>query len=130
MRTGASSHLITRAAMTDEYGVAMARLVTHLNGSSPPFGAAIVEVDPGKAIRLHAHSEHEFYYVFSGTGTMLVGDVEYAATPGSLFYIPPDSEHSLRATTEVVRLCAVWWEPATAPTAEKTFEPTVRGGEL
>jgi len=112
---------ITRAAMIEEYDVMMARIGPLLKNVTPPFGAAIVEIDPGRAIRLHAHTEHEFYFVFSGTGSMVVGEAEYAVTPGSLVYIPPQSEHSLRATTEAVRMCAVWWEPSPEGTAQGSF---------
>jgi mannose-6-phosphate isomerase-like protein (cupin superfamily) len=46
----------------------------------------------------HEHPTHEFYFVMSGRGIMIVADEERPVGPGDLVYIPPDTVHSLRPT--------------------------------
>jgi len=54
------------------------------------------EVAPGSAVYPHEHPTHEFYFVMSGRGVMIVADEERPVGPGDLVYIPPDTVHSLR----------------------------------
>ena len=56
------------------------------------------EVAPGAAVFPHTHPTHEFYFVMSGRGIMIVADEERPVGPGDLVYIPPDTVHSLRPT--------------------------------
>ena len=44
----------------------------------------------------HTHPTHEFYFVMTGVGTMIIGDEQRNVAPGDLVYIPPDQVHSLR----------------------------------
>ncbi|MGZ4677395.1 MAG: cupin domain-containing protein, partial [Acidimicrobiia bacterium] len=41
---------------------------------------------------------HEFYFVMTGEGTMIISGEERPVAPGDLVYIPPDAVHSLRPT--------------------------------
>ena len=56
------------------------------------------EVAPGSAVYPHEHPTHEFYFVMSGRGIMIVAGEERPVGPGDLVYIPPDTVHSLRPT--------------------------------
>ena len=56
------------------------------------------EVAPGSAVYPHEHPTHEFYFVMSGRGVMIVAGEERDVSPGDLVYIPPDTVHSLRPT--------------------------------
>jgi quercetin dioxygenase-like cupin family protein len=57
------------------------------------------EVAGGGYVYPHAHPTHEFYYVTSGRGTMIVGEEEREIQQGDLAYIPPNVIHSLRPTS-------------------------------
>ena len=54
------------------------------------------EVRPGGRVDPHSHPTHEFYFVMTGVGTMIIGGEERDVAPGDLIYIPPDEVHSLR----------------------------------
>jgi mannose-6-phosphate isomerase-like protein (cupin superfamily) len=58
------------------------------------------EVPGGGEVFPHSHPTHEFYYVLTGRGTMIIGDEERPITQGDLVYIPPDTIHSLRPVSE------------------------------
>ena len=58
------------------------------------------EVAGGGAVHPHAHPTHEFYYVTSGRGIMIIGEEERQVAQGDLVYIPPDVVHSLRPLTD------------------------------
>ena len=54
------------------------------------------EVAPGGEVYPHTHPTHEFYFVMTGVGTMIIGDEQRDVAPGDLIYIPPEQVHSLR----------------------------------
>ena len=54
------------------------------------------EVAVGGEVFPHTHPTHEFYFVMTGVGTMIIGGEERDVAPGDLVYIPPDTVHSLR----------------------------------
>ena len=54
------------------------------------------EVAVGGEVFPHTHPTHEFYFVMTGVGTMIIGDEQRDVAPGDLIYIPPDEVHSLR----------------------------------
>ena len=56
------------------------------------------EVANGGYVYPHSHPTHEFYFVMTGEGTMVIADEERFVTPGDLIHIPPDTVHSLRPT--------------------------------
>ena len=78
--------------------------VSHLLLAGGDFGSrhlAItwVECEPGSQQDLHAHPESEQAYVIvAGHGTMIVGHEERAVEAGTLVYIPPRTDHAIRAT--------------------------------
>ena len=56
------------------------------------------EVPVGGEVFPHTHPTHEFYFVMTGRGVMIINGEERPVAPGDLVYIPPDAVHSLRPT--------------------------------
>jgi quercetin dioxygenase-like cupin family protein len=54
------------------------------------------EVEAGGEVDPHDHPTHEFYYVTSGRGIMVVEGEEREVRQGDLVHIPPMAVHSLR----------------------------------
>ena len=64
------------------------------------------EVAPGGAVHPHSHHTHEYYYILSGRGIMVIADEEREVVPGDFIHIPPDSEHSIRTSSDTAPLRA------------------------
>ena len=58
------------------------------------------EVQGGGEVDAHSHPTHEFYYVTSGRGWMVIDGEERQITQGDLVHIPPDAIHSIRPVSE------------------------------
>ena len=58
------------------------------------------EVANGGFVFPHSHPTHEFYYVTSGRGIMVIGEEEREISQGDLVHIPPDAVHSLRPVSD------------------------------
>jgi quercetin dioxygenase-like cupin family protein len=58
------------------------------------------EVSGGGMVDPHHHPTHEFYYVTSGRGMMVIGDDEREIRQGDLVHIPPNQVHSLRPVSD------------------------------
>ena len=54
------------------------------------------EVQGGGEVDAHSHPTHEFYYVTSGRGWMVIDGEERQIGQGDLVHIPPDAVHSIR----------------------------------
>jgi quercetin dioxygenase-like cupin family protein len=54
------------------------------------------EVQGGGEVDPHSHPTHEFYYVTSGRGWMVIDGEERQIGQGDLVHIPPDAVHSIR----------------------------------
>jgi len=54
------------------------------------------EVAGGGLVNPHQHPTHEFYYVTSGYGIMVIGKDKQKIGPGDLVHIPPNKIHSLK----------------------------------
>ena len=54
------------------------------------------EVKGGEMVFPHTHPTHEFYYVTSGKGIMVIEGEEREIQQGDLVHIPPNAVHSLR----------------------------------
>jgi mannose-6-phosphate isomerase-like protein (cupin superfamily) len=63
------------------------------------------EVAVGGEVFPHEHPTHEFYFVMTGEGTMVIGGEERPVSPSDLIYIPPDTVHSLRTIGDVPIHC-------------------------
>ncbi len=58
------------------------------------------EVQGGSQVNPHKHPTHEFYYVTSGKGIMVIEGEEREISQGDMVHIPPDAVHSLRPISE------------------------------
>ena len=58
------------------------------------------EVAGGGIVDPHSHPTHEFYYVTSGKGIMMIDGEEREISQGDLVHIPPDLVHSLRPVSD------------------------------
>lgn len=63
------------------------------------------EVPKGGEVFPHSHPTHEFYYVISGEGDMVIGGETRHVGPRDLVRIPPDEVHSLRTTGDEAVRC-------------------------
>lgn len=64
------------------------------------FYMRLFEVEPGGHTVRHGHAwEHEIY-VLEGEGTASTPEGERTLGPGSVVYVPPETEHQFRATGE------------------------------
>jgi quercetin dioxygenase-like cupin family protein len=80
------------------------------------------EVAGGGYVFPHDHPTHEFYYVTSGRGTMIIGDEEREIQQGDLVHIPPNTIHSLRprrSTASVLRSPNRARERSTTPSIKR-----------
>ena len=58
------------------------------------------EVSGGGFVDPHQHPTHEFYYVTSGKGIMMIDGEEREIVQGDLVHIPPNLVHSLRPVSD------------------------------
>jgi quercetin dioxygenase-like cupin family protein len=58
------------------------------------------EVQGGGEVDPHSHPTHEFYYVTSGRGWMVIDGEERQIGQGDLVHIPPDAVHSIRPVSD------------------------------
>ena len=58
------------------------------------------EVAGGGEVDPHNHPTHEFYYVTSGRGIMVIEGEEREIVQGDLVHIPPMAVHSLRPVSD------------------------------
>jgi quercetin dioxygenase-like cupin family protein len=58
------------------------------------------EVEGGGLVDPHQHPTHEFYYITSGKGIMVIADEEREVSQGDLIRIPPNTIHSIRPATD------------------------------
>lgn len=63
------------------------------------------EVAVGGEVFPHSHPTHEFYYVITGKGTMIIDGEEKPVGPRDLIRIPPDAVHSLRTVGDEAMRC-------------------------
>lgn len=60
----------------------------------------IISVKPKQSLSLqYHHDREEFWYVLSGTGSVVVGKKTYKAIPGKMFTVPPETLHRISAVT-------------------------------
>jgi mannose-6-phosphate isomerase-like protein (cupin superfamily) len=63
------------------------------------------EVPVGGEVFPHSHPTHEFYYVMSGEGEMVIDGETRHIGPRDLVRIPPDKVHSLKTTGDEAVRC-------------------------
>lgn len=72
------------------------------------------EVSGGGCVDPHSHPTHEFYYVTSGRGIMVIENEEREIAQGDLVHIPPNAVHSLRPVSENASIRALAFAVAIA----------------
>jgi mannose-6-phosphate isomerase-like protein (cupin superfamily) len=65
----------------------------------------------------HFHDYDEFWFVASGTGTIVVGDIVHQARPGDIIYTRAGLEHDVIAVTGYHDLEVFWLSWALPPGA-------------
>ncbi|WP_165970510.1 cupin domain-containing protein [Actinomadura sp. 6K520] len=56
----------------------------------------------------HHHDFDEFWFVATGSGTILLGDTELDVQPGDIIYTPAGTDHDVRAVTGPDDLHVFW----------------------
>ena len=114
--------MLIRAERTDhvaqEYGGSFRRLYPWARVVTPPWGAAMMSLDPGGVSIPHDHDEEETFIFISGEGTITVDKEESVVSKGDVVYLPRFSRHSVKNTsgTEVLEFLCIWWG---APSGEE-----------
>ena len=79
-------------------------------GMTAPFGHAWGYLENGGEMEGHAHPTSEVYFVFAGTGTVVVGDERAKVSCGDVIEIPPDVYHTMVCDENATLLwAALWW---------------------
>jgi quercetin dioxygenase-like cupin family protein len=63
---------------------------------TPGLSSGVAVLESGGWLGRHRHAPPETYYVLEGHGVLTVDQQEHRLGPGSVAYIPSDSEHSVR----------------------------------
>ena len=77
----------------------------------------IATMAPGTSTSLHMHTHsEEFFFVPSGTGSVILGECEFSIGPGDTFFIPKECLHQLKNTdlTAPLKLVAFLDKPGLA----------------
>jgi mannose-6-phosphate isomerase-like protein (cupin superfamily) len=83
--------------------------------------AAEFAVEAGGAVKSHSHHTHEYYYVLSGRGIMVVEEEEREVVSGDFIYIPPDTAHSIRTVSPTAPLRAFVFAVGLSDTPEYDY---------
>ena len=79
-------------------------------GMTAPFGHAWGYLENGGEMEGHTHPTHEVYFVFAGSGTVVVGDERAKVSCGDVIEIPPDAYHTMICDENATFLwAALWW---------------------
>lgn len=84
----------------DEGQGTIVKLISRDLSGSEDMHLCVCHISPGQHHIRHYHPHgSEWYLVMSGEPTVFMGDEDIAATPGTIFYIPPGMVHGLRNDT-------------------------------
>lgn len=79
-------------------------------GMTAPFSHAWGYLENGSEMEGHAHPTNEVYFVFSGSGTVVVGEEKAKVSSGDVIEIPPNAYHTMICDKDAVLLwAALWW---------------------
>ena len=87
-------------------------LASHVlpEGMSAPFDHAWGYLENGGEMEGHTHHTSEVYFVFAGSGTVVVGDERAKISCGDVIEIPPDAYHTMICDQNATLLwAALWW---------------------
>lgn len=75
--------------------------------------AGTFRVEPNGRFDLHYHDCDEYWLVFSGRASVLVGSQTYTVGPGDIVCTPTGTEHDVVGVSETLE--AFWFEATTPP---------------
>jgi len=79
-------------------------------GMTAPFGHAWGYLENGGEMEAHSHPTTEVYFIFSGTGTVIVGNESAKVSQGDVIEIPPNANHTMICDENTALLwAALWW---------------------
>lgn len=87
----------------------------------PTMSVGVYVLPAGGTDRQSPHSEAEVYYVIRGHARFTQGEVEAAADPGDVLFVPAGAPHRFHAITEELVLLVVF-----APAERAADRPPVR----
>ncbi len=86
---------------TDGAKDAVIRHILTEKDGAPHFNFRVVTISEGGQTPDHTHPwEHEFF-ILSGNGICVVDNMESAASKGDVILVPPNTQHTIRAATEM-----------------------------
>lgn len=94
-----TNELNTRKGLYDRLQTSL--LVGESNSACPEVSIQITHVEPGGEQTLHAHPEHQCYYILQGSGCMCIDGEEKQVQTGDAIYIPGNSVHGIRNNTSM-----------------------------
>lgn len=89
------------------------RWKTLISGDKTPseeITMGIFEVPPGKHLGTHHHAPPEAYFVYEGTGNVVVDNREHTVNAGSVVYVPGNAVHGINNSGSTT-LKLVWMFP-------------------
>lgn len=78
----------------------------------------LLHIPPHTRQSQHTHPSHRIGVIVSGTGHCVTSTQTFPLTPGMVFGIPEDAQHSFHTTTEALRVIAYHPESDFGPTDE------------
>lgn len=83
-------------------------LVGEQNGDSRDISIQTTDVEPGSMQFIHSHEEEQFYYIVSGSGTVIIDNEECPVSAEDTITIPSNSEHGIKNSgNEILRYLTV-----------------------
>ncbi|MBE3554529.1 MAG: cupin domain-containing protein [Thermicanus sp.] len=77
------------------------KFVLLCDGTQVPFVSVVEIFDKGGKTPPNEHADaYEYFYVISGEGVAVVGEMELPFSSGSYFIVPPGKKHEVRNTGE------------------------------
>lgn len=102
---------LTPEFITEEYGIRLRRVYPNSSINEViPFESSWGIIDPYQSTEPHSHDESETFYIAIGQGLMIIDEEQSDVKVGDVVFIPPNSIHQLKNTSETeLRFIAIWW---------------------
>ncbi len=75
-------------------------LIGEVNTGCDEISIQITEVLPNKMQTIHKHPQNQCYYIFKGTGKMIIDDEEKTVKQGDAIFVPSNSNHGIMNNRE------------------------------
>jgi len=100
-----ADHIPTYVVMGGKGGVKI--LLDQETVGAKEASMGLITALPGTVIPPHTHDGAEFVYVLEGRGEVFLAGQTIPIEGGMALYIPPNTEHGVKVTTEVTPLRAI-----------------------